>query len=192
MKKWSTIPLRMKYLIAIFSSFILFGVMTVLMIIQVMHNQKIADNMEVSSQNVENTDIMRAEVAGLYIAISHFAGDPLDDFDKDYELKKETLSNLLQLASKQMPYVDWNTFMETLQSIQTTYENNLKESVINKENVAKRRQLHSINEKYTNLILMLDETRQLESENRQLLIEEMSDSQKNTIVIVVAAFLVTG
>ena len=25
MKKWSTIPLRMKYLIAIFSSFILFG-----------------------------------------------------------------------------------------------------------------------------------------------------------------------
>ena len=192
MKKWSAIPLRMKYLIAIFSSFILFGVMTVLMIIQVIHNQKIADNMEVSSRNVENTDIMRAEVAGLYIAISHFAGDPLDDFDKDYELKKETLSNLLQVASKQMPNVDWNSFMETLQSIQTTYENNLKESVINKENVAKRRQLQSINEKYTNLILMLDETRQLESEDRQLLIEEMSDSQKNTIVIVVAAFLVAG
>lgn len=192
MKRWSTIPLRMKYLMAIFSSFILFGMMTVLMIIQVIHNQKIADNMEISSQNVENTDIMRAEVASLYIAISHFAGDPLDDFDKDYELKKETLANLLQVASKQMPYVDWNTFMETLQSIQTTYENNLKESVINKENVAKRRQLQSINEKYNSLTLMLDETRQLESDDRQRLIEEMSDSQKNTIVIVVAAFLVAG
>lgn len=88
MKKWSAIPLRMKYLIAIFSSFILFGMMTVLLIIQVVHNQEIADDMEISSQNVESADIMRSEVASLYIAISHFAGDPLEEFDKDYEAKK--------------------------------------------------------------------------------------------------------
>lgn len=192
MKKWSAIPLRMKYLIAIFSSFILFGMMTVLLIIQVVHNQEIADDMEISSQNVESADIMRSEVASLYIAISHFAGDPLEEFDKDYEATKDSLANLLNLANAQMPYADWKTFSETLQSIQITYENNLKKSVINKENVAKRRQLKSINDKYTSLTIMLEETRQHESEERQLLIEEMSESQKNTIVIVVAAFLIAG
>lgn len=192
MKKWSAIPLRMKYLIAIFSSFILFGVMTVLLIIQVVHNQELADDMDISSQNVESADIMRAEVASLYIAISHYAGDPLEEFNKDYEWTKESLANLLNVASEQMPYVDWNTFAETLLSIQTTYENNLKESVTNKENVAKRRQLKSINEKYTSLNLMLEETRQLESDKRQLLIVEMSEIQKNTIGIVVVAFLIAG
>ncbi|QUG40817.1 methyl-accepting chemotaxis protein [Psychrobacillus sp. INOP01] len=192
MKKWSAIPLRMKYLIAIFSSFILFGMMTVLLIIQVVHNQEIADDMEISSQNVESADIMRSQVASLYIAISHFAGDPLEEFDKDYELTRDSLANLLNSASAQMPYVDWETFSGTLQSIQITYENNLKESVINKENVAKRRQLQSINEKYTSLTQMLEETRQLESDKRQLLIEEMSKSQKNTIGMVVAAFLIAG
>ena len=192
MKKWSTIPLRMKYLIAIFSSFILFGVMTVLLIIQVVHNQDLANEMEVSSQNVESADIMRSEIASLYISISNFAGDPLEEFDKDYELTKENLTNLQITASKQMPYVDWKSFSETLQSIQTTYENNLKESVINKENVAKRRQLQSINEKYTSLTLLLKDTRKLESDNRIVLIEEMSESQKNTIFMVVVAFLIAG
>jgi len=192
MKKWSTIPLRMKYLIAIFSSFILFGVMTVLLIIQVVHNQDLANEMEVSSQNVESADIMRSEIASLYISISNFAGDPLEEFDKDYELTKENLTNLQITASVQMPYVDWKSFSETLQSIQTTYENNLKESVINKENVAKRRQLQSINEKYTSLTLLLEDTRQLESDKRIVLIEEMSESQKNTIFMVVVAFLIAG
>ena len=192
MKNWSTIPLRMKYLIAIFSSFILFGVMTVLLIIQVVHNQDLANEMEVSSQNVESADIMRSEIASLYISISNFAGDPLEEFDKDYELTKENLTNLQITASKQMPYVDWKSFSETLQSIQTTYENNLKESVINKENVAKRRQLQSINEKYMSLTILLEDTRQLESDNRIVLIEEMSESQKNTIFMVVVAFLIAG
>ncbi|WP_419961359.1 methyl-accepting chemotaxis protein [Psychrobacillus sp. BM2] len=192
MKKWSAIPLRMKYLIAIFSSFILFGMMTVLLIIQVVHNHEIADDMEISSQNVESADIMRSEVARLYIAITNFAGDPLEEFDKDYELTKDSLANLLNVASAQMPYVDWETFSGTLQSIQNTYETNLKKSVINKENVAKRRQLQSINEKYTSLTLILEETRQYESDKREVLIEEMSESQKNTIVIVVAAFLIAG
>ncbi|WP_277586035.1 methyl-accepting chemotaxis protein [Psychrobacillus antarcticus] len=192
MIKWSTIPLRMKYLIAIFSSFILFGAMAVLLVIQVIHNQEIADDMEVSSQNVESADIMRSEVANLYIAISHFAGDPLDEFDKEYELSKESLASLLTEASKQMPSVDWETFSVTIQSIQTTYENNLKKSVINKENVPKRRQLQTIYEKYDSLTLILEETRQLESDKRILLIEEMSASQKNTIVIVVGASLIAG
>lgn len=192
MKKWSVIPLRMKYLIAIFSSFILFGVMAVLLIIQVVHNQELADDMETSSQSVESVDIMRSEVASLYIAISNFAGDPLEVFDQDYKLTKESLASQLNVASKQIPNVDWKAFLETLQSIETTYENNLKESVVNKENVAKRRQLQSINEKYTSLTLILEETRQRESDKRQLSIEEMSKSQKNTIVIVVTAFLIAG
>ncbi|MER2076763.1 methyl-accepting chemotaxis protein [Psychrobacillus psychrotolerans] len=192
MKKWSTIPLRMKYLIAIFSSFILFGAMTVLLIFQVVHNQDLANDMEVYSQNIESTDIMRSEVASLYIAISNFAGDPLEEFDKDYESTKENLVNLQISSSKHMPYVNWKTFLETLQSIQTTYENNLKESVMNKENVAKRRQLQSINEKYVSLAVLLKDARQLESDKRILLIEEMSESQKNTIYIVVSSFLIAG
>lgn len=192
MKKWSAIPLRKKYLIAIFSSFILFGMMTILLIIQVVHNHKIAEDMEVSSKNVETADIMRSEVARLYIAITNFAGDPLEEFDKDFELTKANLTNLQNVASVQMPYVDWETFLDTLQSIQTTYENNLKESVLNKENVAKRRQLQSINDKYTSLTLILEEIRQHESDKREVLIEEMSATQKNTIVIVVAAFLIAG
>lgn len=88
MKKWSSIPLRMKYLITTFSSFILFGIMTILLIVQVIQNQRLSDKLEISSENVESADIMRAEVASLYIAISHFAGDPLEEYDKEYEMKK--------------------------------------------------------------------------------------------------------
>lgn len=192
MKKWSNIPLRMKYLITIFSSFILFGVMTVLLIIQVIHNQNLSSKLEVSSENVENADIMRAEVASLYIAISLFAGDPLEEFNKDYETKKENLERLVTTASERMVHVDWDTFTQTLSGIQTTYENNLKKSVLNKENVAKRRQLQSINEKYNVLIEMLDATRTQESNNRQIILEEMNDSQQNTIMIVVASFFIAG
>lgn len=192
MKKWSNIPLRMKYLITIFSSFILFGVMTVLLIIQVIHNQNLSSKLEVSSENVENADIMRAEVASLYIAISLFAGDPLEEFNKDYETKKENLERLVTTASERMVHVDWDTFTQTLSGIQTTYENNLKKSVLNKENVPKRRQLQSINEKYNVLIEMLDATRTQESNNRQIILEEMNNSQQSTIMIVVASFLIAG
>lgn len=192
MKKWSSIPLRMKYLITTFSSFILFGIMTVLLIVQVIQNQRLSDKLEISSENVESADIMRAEVASLYIAISHFAGDPLEEYDKEYETKKERLDQLVTTATQRMAHVEWETFQKTLNGIQTTYENNLKDSVVNKENVAKRRQLQSINEKYDMLTAMLDATRKDESVNRQIIIEEMKKSQQQTIVTVVIAFLIAG
>jgi|GEM_PF-4123136 len=192
MKKWSSIPLRMKYLITTFSSFILFGIMTILLIVQVIQNQRLSDKLEISSENVESADIMRAEVASLYIAISHFAGDPLEEYDKEYEMKKESLNQLVTTATQRMAHVEWDTFQKTLNGIQTTYENNLKDSVVNKENVAKRRQLQSINEKYNMLTAMLDATRKDESVNRQLIIEEMNKSQQQTIVTVIIAFLISG
>ncbi|WP_342600396.1 methyl-accepting chemotaxis protein [Psychrobacillus sp. FSL H8-0483] len=192
MKKWSSIPLRMKYLITTFSSFILFGIMTILLIVQVIQNQRLSDKLEISSENVESADMMRAEVASLYIAISHFAGDPLEEYDKEYEMKKESLNQLVTTATQRMAHVEWETFQKTLNGIQTTYENNLKDSVVNKENVAKRRQLQSINEKYNMLTAMLDATRKDESVNRQLIIEEMNKSQQQTIVTVIIAFLISG
>ncbi|MEK4484830.1 methyl-accepting chemotaxis protein [Psychrobacillus sp. FSL H8-0484] len=192
MKKWSSIPLRMKYLITTFSSFILFGIMTILLIVQVIQNQRLSDKLEISSENVESADIMRAEVASLYIAISHFAGDPLEEYDKEYEMKKDSLNQLVTTATQRMAHVEWDTFQKTLNGIQTTYENNLKDSVVNKENVAKRRQLQSINEKYNMLTAMLDATRKDESVNRQLIIEEMNKSQQQTIVTVTIAFLISG
>ena len=94
--------------------------MTVLLIFQVVHNQELANEMEVYSQNVESADIMRSEVASLYIAISHFAGDPLEEFDKDYESTKENLVNLQISSSKQMPYVDWENFLRNI-TINTNY-----------------------------------------------------------------------
>ncbi|WP_186321290.1 methyl-accepting chemotaxis protein [Bacillus sp. FJAT-22090] len=192
MNKWTSIPLRKKYLISIFSSFFLFWVMTVLLIIQVIHNEALSDKLEISSENVETADIIRTEVASLYIAISHFAGDPLVEFDKDYEANKESLVTLVNAASKGMGHVDWRKFTKTLSGIQTTFEDNLKESALTKNNVAKRRQLQSINEKYNMLIEMLDTTREQESKQRQYIIEEMNGSQQNTIVIVVVSFLIAG
>jgi len=192
MKKWSNIPLRTKYILATFSSFLLFGIMTVILIMQVIHNQNLSDKLEISSDNVENADIMRAEVASLYIAISHYAGDPMPDYEEDYEEKKTNLAKLVETASARMPHVDWATFNKNLKGIQNTYETSLKESVLNKENVAKRRQLQSINDKYTVLTLMLDETRQLESDNREVIIDDMNKSQQNTIIIVIASFLIAG
>ncbi|WP_166462415.1 methyl-accepting chemotaxis protein [Psychrobacillus vulpis] len=192
MKKWSSIPLRMKYLIAIFSSFILFGVMTILLVIQVVHNQELSDKLKISSENVEKADIMRAEVASLYIAISHYAGDPLPEFEKDYETKKASLEELVETSSKRIEHLDWEAFTQTLSSIQTTYENNLKKSVENKENVAKRRQLQSINKKQLELTQMLDGTRQEESNKRLLIIEEMNKNQQNTIIVVVVSFIIAG
>ncbi|WP_391208066.1 methyl-accepting chemotaxis protein [Psychrobacillus sp. L4] len=192
MRKWSSIPLRKKYSIAIFSSFILFGIMTVLLIIQVIYNQKLSDKLETSSRNVERADIMRAEVASLYIAISQYAGDPLPEFEKDYETRKANLKELVETSRERIDYLDWETFNQSLNGIYTTFEKNLKESVAIKENVSKRRQLQAINKKQIQLTQMLDEARQQESSTRELILEKMSRSQQNTIVVVIASFFIAA
>ncbi|MEI4769630.1 methyl-accepting chemotaxis protein [Psychrobacillus sp. FJAT-51614] len=192
MKKWSSIPLRMKYLIAIFSSFFLFGIMAVLLIIQVIHNQNLSDQLEVSSHNVEKADIMKAEIASLYIAISHYAGDPLPEFEEDYEAKKASLEELTNTGREKIQQLDWDAFTKTLNGMYTTYENNLKKSVEKKDNVAKRRQLKAMNEEQLHLTQMLDETRKLESENRQSIINQMNQSQQSMILVVIASFLIAG
>ncbi|WP_391120414.1 methyl-accepting chemotaxis protein [Psychrobacillus sp. L3] len=192
MKKWSNIPLRKKYSIAIFSSFILFGIMTMLLIIQVNYNQRLSDKLEISSRNVERVDIMRAEVASLYIAISQYAGDPLPEFEKDYEVRKGNLNKLLDIARGKIVYLDWDVYNQSLNGMYTTFEKKLKESVAIKENVAKRRQLQAINKKQIQLTQMLDEARQQESSTRELIIEKMNKSQQNTIVVVIASFFIAA
>lgn len=192
MKKWSTIPLRMKFLLATFSSFFLFGVMAIVLVIQVIHNQKLSHSLDISSQNVERADMMRAEVASLYIAISHYAGDPLPEYQQDYETKKANLVNLVENGQGKIQHLDWEAFNQILNNIDSTFEQNLKKSVANKENVAKRRQLQALNKKQLELTEMLDETRQIESNNRLQIIEEMNASQRNTIIGVVASFIFAG
>ncbi|QFF98207.1 methyl-accepting chemotaxis protein [Psychrobacillus glaciei] len=192
MKKWSGIPLRKKYSIAIFSSFILFGIMTMLLIIQVIYNQKLSDKLEISSRNVERVDIMRAEVASLYIAISQYAGDPLTEFEKDYETRKSNLKELVETSRERIDYLDWETFNQSLNGMYTTFEKNLKESVAMKENVSKRRQLQAINKKQIQLTQILDEARQQETSTRELILEKMSKSQQNTIVVVIASFFIAA
>ncbi|KQL36727.1 methyl-accepting chemotaxis protein [Psychrobacillus sp. FJAT-21963] len=192
MKKWSSIPLRMKYLIAIFSSFFLFGAMAVILIIQVIHNQELSDQLEISSHNVEKADIMKAEVASLYIAISHYAGDPLPEFEEGYETRKASLEELTQTSREKIQHLDWDAFSKTLNGMYTTYENNLKKSVEKKDNVAKRRQLKAMNEEQLQLTEMLNETRRLESENRQSIIHQMNQSQQSMILVVIASFLIAG
>lgn len=192
MKKWSSIPIRMKYLLALSSSFLMFGVMVVILVLQVLHNQKLSDKLEKSSEIVENADILRAEVANLYIAITHFAGDPLPEYNKEYETKKESIEKLVVNASSRIDSIDWKLFTQTLSSIQTTFETNLKESVENKKSVAKRRQLQSINEKQIQLTTMLEFTRQEESKNRQIIIASMNTSQRIMMIVVVVSFCIAA
>lgn len=190
MKKWSNIPLRKKYLLANCSSFLLFGLMTVILVLQVFNNQKLSEKMDLSSQNVEKADIMRTEIANMYIAISHYAGDPLEEYETDYLAKKTGLEQLIETGRLTIKNLDWDTFIQTFHAIHTTYEQNLKESVANKENVSKRRQLQSINDKQLALTNMLDETRHQESDYRQTIMDEINRKQENTIFIVIVSFLI--
>lgn len=192
MKKWSSIPLRKKYSITIFSSFFLFGMMGALLVIQVIHNQKLSDELEISFRNVEKMDVMRSEVASLYIAISQYAGDPLPEFEKDYEVKKANLKELIGTSRERIDNLDWDAFTQSLNGMYVTFEKNLKESVEKKENVAKRRQLQAINKKQIQLTQILDKTRQEESTNRELIIQKMKNSQQNTIIVVVTSFIFAG
>ncbi|MFF2752197.1 methyl-accepting chemotaxis protein [Psychrobacillus sp. NPDC058041] len=192
MKKWSSIPLRKKYSITIFSSFFLFGMMGALLVIQVIHNQKLSDELEISFRNVEKMDVMRSEVASLYIAISHYAGDPLPEFEKDYEVKKANLKELIETSSERIDNLDWDAFTQSLNGMYVTFEKNLKESVEKKENVAKRRQLQAINKKQIQLTQILDKTRQEESNNRELIIQKMNKSQQDTILVVITSFIFAG
>ena len=57
--------------------------MAILLIIQVSNNQQLSKKFQSSSENVESADIMLAELASLYIAMTYFADDTLADYDKD-------------------------------------------------------------------------------------------------------------
>ncbi|QGM31004.1 HAMP domain-containing protein [Bacillus sp. N3536] len=191
MLKWSKMPIRMKYNVAFFSSFLLFGVMTILLIYQVTKNYNLTNELELSSKNVEYVDRMMNENAGMYIAITHFTGDPIEQYETDYQTYKKNLELLLNEKNR-FTQAEKEKVLSTIQGIQTIYETNLRTSVLNKENVAKRRQLNAIHTQYNDLTSLLNDQREKESNNRETIIEEMNESQLQTIQWMIGSFLISG
>ncbi len=191
MLKWSKMPIRMKYNVAFFSSFLLFGVMTILLIYQVTKNYNLTNELELSSKNVEYVDRMMNENAGMYIAITHFTGDPIEQYETDYQTYKKNLELLLNEKNR-FTQAEKEKVLSTIQGIQTIYETNLRTSVLNKENVAKRRQLNAIHTQYNKLTSLLNDQREKESNNRETIIEEMNESQLQTIQWMIGSFLISG
>ncbi|MEK3974213.1 methyl-accepting chemotaxis protein [Psychrobacillus sp. FSL K6-1267] len=191
MLKWSKMPIRMKYNVAFFSSFLLFGVMTILVIYQVTKNYNLTNELELSSKNVEYVDRMMNENAGMYIAITHFTGDPIEQYETDYQTYKKNLELLLNEKNR-FTQAEKEKVLSTIQGIQTIYETNLRTSVLNKENVAKRRQLNAIHTQYNELTSLLNDQREKESNNRETIIEEMNESQLQTIQWMIGSFLISG
>ena len=191
MLKWSKMPIRMKYNVAFFSSFLLFGVMTILLIYQVTKNYNLTNELELSSKNVEYVDRMMNENAGMYIAITHFTGDPIEQYETDYQTYKKNLELLLNEKNR-FTQAEKEKVLSTIQGIQTIYETNLRTSVLNKENVAKRRQLNAIHTQYNELTSLLNDQREKESNNRETIIEEMNESQLQTIQWMIGSFLISG
>ena len=191
MLKWSKMPIRMKYNVAFFSSFLLFGVMTILLIYQVTKNYNLTNELELSSKNVEYVDRMMNENAGMYIAITHFTGDPIEQYETDYQTYKKNLELLLNEKNR-FTQEEKEKVLSTIQGIQTIYETNLRTSVLNKENVAKRRQLNAIHTQYNKLTSLLNDQREKESNNRETIIEEMNESQLQTIQWMIGSFLISG
>lgn len=189
MFKWNKMDLRKKYFLSLSITLLLFAIMTVTLIFQVNENRKWSQELDSLSKNINDIDMLSKEFSTLYIAIIHYAGDPLPTHDTSYNTSISTLESLLKKSGDVVLPVNLEAIEVEQKRIHELYIKRLKVSVEKKDNIAKRRQLNSVYQSYDNIEKTLHKIRSGASMEREQILQNMNESQKRTLIVLCASFI---
>lgn len=188
-QKWLALPLRSKYLLATGVTFILFALMTIVLVVQLQTNGQRSEKLATLSTEITDLEQFSKQLSSMYIAISHYTADPLPQHDEDYKQAKAALEKgqqqLAFLPQQQRQFIE-----QHLSRIEELYEKRLKTSVAKKDNIAKRRQLNSVYASNEAIEQILNEQSAKKSIEHTTLITKMQAMQQRTMWIIVAALFI--
>lgn len=181
--------LRKKYLITLGSSFILFAIMSIILIFQINNNKRWSDELNNLSENIKNIDSLSKNFSALYIAVIHYSGDPLPKFDSAFTQSEKTLDKQIEGANQYLTKQDIEFIKNEQQRINQLFTVRLKQSVAEKDNIAKRRQLNSVYESYEKIVDKLSVIQEQKSKERTIILAKMKISQQQTLYVLIGSFL---
>ncbi|OMC81659.1 MULTISPECIES: methyl-accepting chemotaxis protein [unclassified Viridibacillus] len=189
MFKWNKMDLRRKYFLSLSITLLLFAIMTVTLTFQVNENRKWSQELDSLSKSINDIDMLSKEFSTLYIAIIHYAGDPIAKHDASYGTSMSTLESLLKKSGDVVQPGNLEAIEVELKRINELYIKRLKVSVEKKDNIAKRRQLNSVYQSYDNIEKNLDTIRAGASTEREQILQNMNESQRRTLIVLCVSFL---
>lgn len=181
--------IRNKYLITLGSSFILFALMSIVLIFQVNNNKRWSDELNNLSTHIKEVDTLSKNFSTLYIAIIHYTGDPLPKFEESFQQNEVTINKQIKRESYSLSQKDKEFINKELQRIDQLFTVRLKQSVAKKDNIAKRRQLNSVYDSYEKIINKLTIVQEQKSQERTVILAKMKNSQQQTIYVLIGSFL---
>lgn len=186
---WNKMDLRKKYFLSLSITLLLFAIMTITLTFQVNENRKWSQELDSLSKSINDIDMLSKEFSTLYIAIIHYAGDPLAKHDASYGASMSTLESLLKKSGDVVQQRDSEAIEVELNRIHELYIKRLKVSVAKKDNIAKRRQLNSVYQSYDNIEKNLNTIRAGASTEREQILQSMNESQRRTLIVLCVSFL---
>lgn len=186
---WNKMDLRKKYFLSLSITLLLFAIMTITLTFQVNENRKWSQELDSLSKSINDIDMLSKEFSTLYIAIIHYAGDPLAKHDASYGASMSTLESLLKKSGDVVQQRDSEAIEVELNRIHELYIKRLKVSVAKKDNIAKRRQLNSVYQSYDNIEKNLNKIRAGASTEREQILQSMNESQRRTLIVLCVSFL---
>ncbi|MEX3621461.1 methyl-accepting chemotaxis protein [Viridibacillus arvi] len=186
---WNKMDLRKKYFLSLSITLLLFAIMTITLTFQVNENRKWSQELDSLSKSINDIDMLSKEFSTLYIAIIHYAGDPLAKHDASYGASMSTLESLLKKSGDVVQQRDSEAIVVELNRIHELYIKRLKVSVAKKDNIAKRRQLNSVYQSYDNIEKNLNTIRAGASTEREQILQSMNVSQRRTLIVLCVSFL---
>ncbi|MFJ9463515.1 methyl-accepting chemotaxis protein [Viridibacillus arvi] len=186
---WNKMDLRKKYFLSLSITLLLFAIMTITLTFQVNENRKWSQELDSLSKSINDIDMLSKEFSTLYIAIIHYAGDPLAKHDASYGASMSTLESLLKKSGDVVQQRDSEAIIVELNRIHELYIKRLKVSVAKKDNIAKRRQLNSVYQSYDNIEKNLNTIRAGASTEREQILQSMNESQRRTLIVLCVSFL---
>ncbi|MGF9976226.1 methyl-accepting chemotaxis protein [Viridibacillus arvi] len=186
---WNKMDLRKKYFLSLSITLLLFAIMTITLTFQVNENRKWSQELDSLSKSINDIDMLSKEFSTLYIAIIHYAGDPLAKHDASYGASMSTLESLLKKSGNVVQQRDSEAIEVELNRIHELYIKRLKVSVAKKDNIAKRRQLNSVYQSYDNIEKKLNTIRAGASTEREQILQNMNESQRRTLIVLCVSFL---
>lgn len=129
MFKWNKMDLRRKYFLSLSITLLLFAIMTVTLTFQVNENRKWSQELDSLSKSINDIDMLSKEFSTLYIAIIHYAGDPIAKHDASYGTSMSTLESLLKKSGDVVQPGNLEAIELELKRINELYIKRLKVSV---------------------------------------------------------------
>ncbi|GEK35109.1 methyl-accepting chemotaxis protein [Kurthia sibirica] len=184
-KLWLSLSLNRKYMMATAVTIVLFAVMTTWLVAQLIANKKWSTELNRISNEVSQLEELSQNFSTLYIAINHYTGDPLPKFNEDVQTANTSIKESLQTIT----FLEIAPIQEIADKINHTYSNYLQVSVKKKDNIAKRRQLNSIYQNYSDADLLISKNIDEQSKKRTHITAQMTTSQRQSMIILISAFL---